>query len=189
MAKFEGFSEKWLQNHNAMQLAQRGRILNPKDYKEGNISIRNESAAIERKKASKAKIGRPTIGPEAVEALMKPKTVKKSKYLNKKVTHDGITFDSMKEYRRWLILHDKQNSGEIQGLRHHEIFSFDFNGFHICNYEADFCYTTLTSTEGIQEPDDYIVEDVKSAHTRKLPVYRLKKKMMRAFYGIEINEV
>jgi hypothetical protein len=30
---------------------------------------------------------------------------------------------------------------------------------------------------------------VKSAFTRKLPVYRIKRKLMKAVYGIEIREV
>jgi len=32
-------------------------------------------------------------------------------------------------------------------------------------------------------------KDVKSEMTKKLPVYKMKKKMMVAFFGIEINEV
>ena len=49
-------------------------------------------------------------------------------------------------------------------------------------YVADFVYTDLAT--GKEE-----VIDVKSEITRKNAEYRLKKKMMLAFNGIEIKEV
>jgi len=47
----------------------------------------------------------------------------------------------------------------------------------IGSYRADFTY--------VNEDGQPIVEDVKGFRT---PVYRLKKKLMRALYGIEILE-
>jgi hypothetical protein len=47
-------------------------------------------------------------------------------------------------------------------------------------YIADFVYTTCTGKK--------VVEDVKSPATRT-DVYKIKKKLMRQKYGIEIKEV
>lgn len=48
-------------------------------------------------------------------------------------------------------------------------------------YRADFTY--------IDAQGKKIVEDVKSSHTRSLPVYRMKKKLMLERLGISIKEV
>lgn len=52
-------------------------------------------------------------------------------------------------------------------------------GVKVCDYVADFVYTR----DGAP-----VTEDVKSAFTRKLPVYRLKKKLLAAL-GTAISEV
>ena len=43
-----------------------------------------------------------------------------SKYHARKITRDGETFDSQKEYRRWCELKLLERAGEIQGLRRQE---------------------------------------------------------------------
>ncbi len=109
-----------------------------------------------------------------------PQEPKKSKYNNVKVEADGYTFDSKKEYSRYLDLKAQVKSGIISELQHHVTFTFVHNGIKIGGYEADFTYN-----KGGKE----VVEDVKSKATIGLPVYRLKKKMMKAFFNLEINEV
>lgn len=47
-------------------------------------------------------------------------------------------------------------------------------------YVADFVY---------QEKGQLVVEDVKSKMTRSLPVYRLKKHLMKSVHGLEIREI
>jgi len=47
-------------------------------------------------------------------------------------------------------------------------------------YVADFVY---------QENGQLVVEDVKSTMTRNLPVYRLKKHLMKSVHGLEIREI
>src|SRR5690606_26359142 len=47
-------------------------------------------------------------------------------------------------------------------------------------YVADFVY---------QEKGQMVVEDVKSTMTRNLPVYRLKKHLMKSVHGLEIREI
>jgi hypothetical protein len=108
------------------------------------------------------------------------KASKPSKYRNKKTTVDGIEFDSAKEARRWQELQLLKSTGCIFGLSRQEKFSIDINRQHICDYVADFVYANSAGQ---------VVEDVKSEATRKLPVYRLKKKLMKAVHGIDIQEV
>jgi hypothetical protein len=105
---------------------------------------------------------------------------KKSKYGNKKVVLDGIEFDSLKESGRYVTLRIRLWAGEIEDLQVHVPFKLEVNGELICTYEADFVY---------KENGELRVEDVKSKITRRLPVYRLKKKLMKQIHGIEIKEV
>lgn len=71
-------------------------------------------------------------------------------------------------------------AGLIAGLRRQVRFPLKVNGVRVCVYVSDFVYI-----EGRRR----VVEDVKSEFTRKLPVYRLKRKLMLAVYGIAIREV
>ena len=104
----------------------------------------------------------------------------KTKYNNKKTTVDNIKFDSKKESKRYGDLKMRERAGEISGLKLQVPFPIEVNGKVICRYVADFLYI---------EKDKLIVEDVKSEVTRRLPVYRLKKKLLAAVYGIENKEV
>lgn len=103
-----------------------------------------------------------------------------NKYHARRVEMDGITFDSQKEANRYNDLKLMQAAGEIQDLKHHVAFPIDVNGMHVCDYEADFVYQTIGGLR---------IEDVKSTITRRLPAYRLKRKLMQAVHGIEIVEV
>lgn len=99
-----------------------------------------------------------------------------TKYRSKKTVADGITFASKKEANRYLILKALLKNGEISNLRLQVPFDLSVNGFKVCSYVADFVY----AENGIEK-----VEDVKGMIT---PVYRLKKKLMKAIHGIEIFE-
>lgn len=92
-------------------------------------------------------------------------------------TEDG-RFDSKAEYERWCELKLLAVAGQITGLRRQVAYPFVVNGTKICSYFADYVYTDSASQKEI-------VEDCKGHLTE---VYLLKKKMMRAFYGIEILE-
>jgi len=97
----------------------------------------------------------------------------KSKYRN--VRTNG--FASKKEAARYQELKLLEKAGEISDLRTHPVFRLEINGVLICKYEADFSYRDW---QGLP-----ITEDVKGVRT---PIYKLKKKLMRAIYGIEILE-
>ena len=104
---------------------------------------------------------------------------KPPKYRNKKTVVDGISFDSAKEARRYAELVLLERTGVIQNLRRQVRFPLSVNGQLICTYVADATYT---------ENGHEICEDTKSPVTRKLPVYRLKAKLMRAIHGVAIRE-
>jgi hypothetical protein len=105
---------------------------------------------------------------------------KKRKYNNEPTVINGVTLDSKKEARHYVDLLEWQKSGQITELRHQVPFEITVNGQDICVYIADFTFT---------KDGAVVVEDVKSKATRKLPVYALKKKLMLAVHGIEIQEV
>lgn len=114
---------------------------------------------------------------------------KAAKYKNHRVVEakaDGttITHDSKKEAKHWHYLRHLEVAGEISGLQRQERFVLNVLGHKIATYVADFTY--LRRVKGGWTP---VVVDVKSFATRKLPVYRMKLKLMKAIYGIEIEEV
>lgn len=117
------------------------------------------------------------IPPPPKSAPVQPKP---SKYRNHKVEVDGFIFDSKKEARRWLDLREQQRAGQIGSLARQHEFPLLVNGIEICRYVADFAYF---------RDDELVVEDVKSAATRKLRDYRIKVKLLRAICGIEVKEI
>lgn len=107
--------------------------------------------------------------------------MKAPKYRNIKTVLDGITFDSLKESRRYKELKLLEKSGRISGLELQPSFRLHVNNCLICTYKADFRYVTDTPhVRGL-----VVVEDVKGMQT---PVYRLKKKLMLAVHGISVVE-
>jgi hypothetical protein len=106
----------------------------------------------------------------------------RSKYGNEKTEVDGILFDSIKESGRYLQLRYLVKLGQIKDLRMQVPYELTVNGEKVASYVSDFVYYDIATGETI-------VEDVKSIFTRKLPVYRLKKKLMKSIYGITIAEI
>lgn len=113
--------------------------------------------------------------------LFEDKEVKKAKYGNEKTDFDGHVFDSKKELHRYITLRMLLNAGEITDLQCQVEFILEAGHKKVCKYVADFTYT--------DKDGKMIVEDVKSKITRRLAVYRLKKKLMLNCLGIEIKEV
>lgn len=104
------------------------------------------------------------------------------KYRNVPTVIDGIRFDSKKEAKRWGELRLLKKAGEIDDLSRQLTYNISVQGILICKYTADFDYFDCKKQK-------IIVEDVKSPATRKNPVYRIKKKLMKAIHGIEIQEI
>lgn len=113
----------------------------------------------------------------------------RNKFNANKVEFDGMTFDSKKEHQRYIELKAMFQRGEIFGLEHHTKFELapktklegEKRAKPALRYFADFTYYTAL---GI-----YIVEDVKSAATRKLASYRNKKHLMKTVFNIDVREV
>lgn len=107
--------------------------------------------------------------------------MKVPKYRNVKTVVDGITFDSIKESRRYGELKLLERAGRITGLQVQPAFRIVVNNCLICTYKADFRYVTDTPHASGQ----VVIEDCKGFLT---PVYRLKKKLMLAVHGISVVE-
>ena len=126
---------------------------------------------------------------EILKQADKPKAAKRNKFNAQKVEMDGMTFDSKKEHKRYIELKAMQQRGEIFGLEHHTKFELapktklegEKRAKPALRYFADFTYY---NTRG-----EYIVEDVKSAATRKLASYRNKKHLMKTVFNIDVREV
>ncbi len=116
-----------------------------------------------------------------------------SKYHSRKITKDGMTFDSVKEYRRFCELSLLERAGAIADLKRQVKFVLipaqregtigkrgeALKGKLIereCAYIADFVYVENGKT---------VVEDVKGFKT---PEYRIKKKLLLWVHGIQIRE-
>lgn len=126
---------------------------------------------------------------------MKKRYRQYTKYGNKKTTVDGITFDSLKEAKRYKELSLMERAGMIQDLQRQVKYILipaqrepdtvgARGGVHKgkliereCSYVADFVY---------KEKGQPIVEDTKGMQTKD---YILKRKMMLYFHGIKIKEV
>lgn len=92
-------------------------------------------------------------------------------------TSDG-TADSKGEARRYEDLKLLQQAGEIKNLKFHPRYDIDINGVRICTYEADSSYYDVhKQTE--------VVEDAKGCRTE---LFKLKKRLMFAVYGIIVEE-
>jgi hypothetical protein len=127
---------------------------------------------------------------------------KSSKYHSKKVTVNGITYASQKEYERFCALSLLQRAGAIQDLKYQVPFELIPAQFEIIptgefykrgelkgqpktkrvcveqsvKYVADFTYT---------ENGKQIVEDSKGFRTAD---YKIKRKLMLYIHGIRIKE-
>ena len=130
-------------------------------------------------------MGIPANHPAVVEAQRRgliemEAAAKRNKYGSRATVVDGVRFDSRKEAKRWQLLKAMEESGEITRLRRQVRFDLAVNGIAVCAYVADAVYERGGAT---------VVEDVKSAPTRRNRAYRIKRKLMRAVWGIEIQEV
>jgi hypothetical protein len=101
------------------------------------------------------------------------------KYGNVPEWVDGIRFASRAEARRYQELKLLVRAGAISHLKIQPSYKLVVNGVKVATYRADFHY---------DENGRLVVEDVKSRPTMT-PVYRLKKKLLKALYDIDIKEV
>ena len=100
-----------------------------------------------------------------------------SKFKNIKTEVDGLTFDSIREAKRYSELMMLYRSKIITDLELQKEFELRVNGVKVCTYRCDFFYRDQNGRE--------VVEDVKGVRT---DVYRIKNKLMIAVYGLRILE-
>lgn len=103
------------------------------------------------------------------------------KYRNKITYYDGRKFDSIKECERYKLLKMLEKCGKITNLECQKKYVLipKQDNESQCSYYADFVYKLVRNGKTV-------VEDVKGVKT---PVYKIKKKLMKYIYGIEIQEV
>jgi hypothetical protein len=112
--------------------------------------------------------------------------VKAAKHGNTGIEVDGIKFDSKREAARHLHLLMLQRAGMISDLKLQVPFVLqpavvlDGRKKPALRYFADFTYL---------ERGRLVIEDAKSPHLRKHPVYRLKKHLLKTTFGLDISEV
>ncbi len=112
--------------------------------------------------------------------MMFPRSfVKVNKYNAKKCEEDGYKFDSLRERKRYQELKVLQKVGIIKELTVHPVYVLEVNGQPICKMLPDFRYI---------EEGKIVIEDVKSIATIT-DVYKLKKKLLRACFGLEVKEI
>ena len=107
-----------------------------------------------------------------------------NKYHSRKITRDGMTFDSVKEYRRYCELLLLERAGAITKLerqvKYELIPAQRIDGKVVeraCQYIADFVYL---------ENGKKVVEDTKGVKTKD---YIIKRKLMLYIHGIQVKEV
>ena len=101
------------------------------------------------------------------------------KYHNKPVYCDGIRFDSKLEMYRYQQLRMLEKAAKIEELETHVSIPLHVGEIKIGHYVADFRYLM---------GGDVVVEDTKCTAT-KTPMYKWKKKHVKAEYGINIIEI
>lgn len=139
-------------------------------------------------KINGARVIKPMGGGEAKRGPKPAKltTPKPKKYGNHQVVVDDIGFDSKAEAKRYGDLKLLQTAGEIEDLLVHPKFVLDVNGVTVCTYTADFSYFRWAWP--VRDAGEKVIEDVKSVATRTT-AYRLKKRLMKAVLGIDIQEI
>jgi hypothetical protein len=101
------------------------------------------------------------------------------KFRNKPTTLGGLRFSSRAEAKRYGELLLLERAGAITNIVCQPVVPLIINGMIIGRYIGDFSYN---------QDSALIIEDVKSPATRT-PLYRLKKKLVKALHNIDIVEI
>ena len=128
----------------------------------------------------------------------------RNKYYSKKISVDGMIFDSKKEYKRWNELRMLEKSGRIRDLKRQVKFVLipaqrepDTRGpkggikpgrllEREVAYIADFTYVENLPFADEADTGILVVEDTKGMRTKD---YIIKRKLMLYIHGIRIREV
>lgn len=105
---------------------------------------------------------------------------KRSKYGNQRVQYGDLWFDSHAELKDWIALEMRQRAGEIKELRRQVPFRMEVNGVLVTILVADFCYQIARTGEAV-------VQDTKGGSATQTPEFKIKAKLLKALYGIDIR--
>jgi hypothetical protein len=95
-------------------------------------------------------------------------------------------FQSKHEADRWSELQLEERAGAITDLDRQRPFAIVVNRIHVCDYVADFVYRR--NGREVVEDAKAKAETAKARRATRTESYRLKKKLMRAVYGIKVLE-
>ncbi|MDX0530767.1 DUF1064 domain-containing protein [Sinorhizobium medicae] len=102
-----------------------------------------------------------------------------SKYRNKKTTVDGVKFDSKREAEFYSSLKQLERAGQVYEVELQKPYALTVNGQLVCTYKADFAFY-----DAIQKRNRVV--DIKGVATKD---FVIKKKLMRAVFGIDVEVV
>lgn len=115
----------------------------------------------------------------AAEARAAIKPAKANKFKAKRTLVDGICFDSKAEAAYFSSLRLRERAGEVSDVELQRPYALTVGGMLITTYRADFVFWD-------HQLKRRRVIDVKGVET---PVFKLKRKLMRACHQIEIEVV
>ncbi len=121
----------------------------------------------------------------------------RAKYGNKRLTIDGVTWDSKREYQRWLVLRQAEKDGLISNLERQPKFELvpaikETYIKHLKTKDKE-CERTaqlpITYTADFQYIKDgkTVVEDVKASKFMLPKEFTIKAKLMRYVHGIAVR--
>lgn len=102
---------------------------------------------------------------------------RKAKYGNVRTTFQGREYASKREAQRAQELDLMEKAGEIAGWLPQWPFRLAGGIKYVCDFLV------------LQNDGTWRAEDVKSAATRRIAAYRMKRRLFRERYGMEIQEV
>jgi len=104
-----------------------------------------------------------------------------SKFGNVRTEIDGIKFDSKAEARFYAVLRLREKAGEVSAIELQKPYALkESNGEVVCTYVADFAF--YDHVQGRER-----VVDVKGGKATQTAVFRIKRKLMRANLGIQVE--
>lgn len=118
-----------------------------------------------------------------------------NKFRAQKTRVGDIVFDSKGEAIRDSELVLMEKDGLISDLKRQVRFDFVVNGVHVAHFTADWTYRLKAYVSpkgkalhsgGVEQA--LVVEDYKSAATRKIRDYPIRKKLLKACFGIDLLE-
>lgn len=113
------------------------------------------------------------------------KAAKAPRYTARGALFDGIRFDSQAELRRYKDLKLMEAAQEIEGLKVHPRFDLYACGTRLGFIELDFAYLALPARVMIHED----VKDPKKNSSTRTPIYKWKRRHLKAEHNIDVTEV